>query len=57
MAGMMAAAGTPHGVVEPPAEAVDAKLLVSLHEAGKEHLLGVASSVAIGVASTLRNNY
>ena len=50
MAGMMAAAGTPHGVIESPAQAVDAELLVSLHEAGEEHLLGVARSVAISVA-------
>ena len=33
MAGMMAAAGTPQQAVKAEAEAVDAELLVSLHEA------------------------
>ena len=47
MARMMSATGAPQGVVEPPAEAVDAQLLIPLHEAVDEDFLMVARPVAI----------
>ena len=47
VAGMMAATGTPQQAVEAEAEAVDAELLIPLHEALYEGIAPIAHTVAV----------